>query len=121
MANYVERGYEVFIPVDSVPRCDFIALKDSKCTKVQVKTAAKRTYRAKETTYTVGVLTTTRNGIKAPYSPDEVDEFFVVGNKMAWVIPNLLIYPRKTIMLESTEPNYVPRHGFEIKDWRVCL
>lgn len=121
MANYSQRGYEVFIPVNSTPRCDFIALKDGVATKVQAKSASKRTYKAKGTVYTVGVLTTTRNGITEPYSPSEVDEFFIVGREVGWVIPNKLIYPRKTIMLESTEPDYKPRHGLNPSEWRVSL
>ncbi len=121
MANYTERGYEVFIPMDSTPRCDFIALKDGVATKVQVKTASKRTYRRRGTVYTLGVLTTMRNGVVEPYSPVEVDEFFVVGKAMAWVIPNESVYPSKTVMLESTEEDYVPRHGFDTSEWRVAL
>ena len=121
MANYVERGYEVFVPLDSTPRCDFIALKEGVATKIQVKTASKRTYRAKSTEYTVGILTTTRNGIKEPYSPEEVDEFFIVGYQVGWIIPNSLVFPKKTVMLESTEPNYIPRHGFNTTEWRVAL
>ena len=121
MANYVERGYEVFVPIDSTPRCDFIALKDGVANKIQCKTAAKRLYKAKDTVYTVAVLNTMRNGITAPYSPEEVDEFFIVGDKVGWIINNELVYPSKTVMLESTEKDYVPRHGFNTKEWRVPL
>lgn len=102
-------------------RCDFLAMKGNEVVKVQVKTAATRHYKAKDTKYTLAVLTTTRNGVAEAYSPQEVDEFFVIGNTMAWVIPNSVVAPSKTVMLESTEPNYQPRHGWDTKAWRVSL
>ena len=100
-------------------RCDFIAVKEAEVIKVQAKTVASRYY--KETTYTLGVLTTTRNGEQQPYTPEEVDEFFVIGNSKAWVIPNNLVFPSTTVMLESTQAGYSPRHGWDTKSWRVTL
>lgn len=119
-ANYSERGYEIFLPMGN-SRCDFIAMKEQEVVKVQVKTAATRYYKAKDTKYTLAVLTTTRNGVSEPYSPEEVDEFFVIGKKLAWAIPNSSVSPSKTVMLESTEPGYRPRHGWDTKSWRVSL
>ena len=102
-------------------RADFIALKEGVATKVQCKTAATRKYKAKDTTYTLGVLTTTRNGESKPYCPTEVDEFFVIGDTLAWAIPNAKVHPRKTIMLEANIEGYAPRHGFDTNSWRVAL
>tara|TARA_R110002051_G_scaffold97719_1_gene167888 strand:+ start:233 stop:604 length:372 start_codon:yes stop_codon:yes gene_type:complete len=119
-ANYSDRGYEIFLPMGN-SRCDFIAMKDNNVIKVQCKTAATRYYKAKDTKYTLAVLTTSRNGKSKPYSPEEVDEFFVIGDTMAWAIPNDYVYPRKTIMLESTVDDYIPRHGLDPKDWRISL
>lgn len=100
-------------------RCDFIAMKGSEVVKVQAKSVASRHY--KDTTYTLAVLTTTRNGEQQPYTPEEVDEFFVVGSTVAWAIPNDLVYPCTTVMLESTKEGYVPRHGLNTKAWRIAL
>lgn len=119
-ANYSERGYEVFLPVGN-SRADFVAIKGSKVIKVQVKSAAKRRYKAKDTTYTLAVLTTSRNGKSEPYKPSEIDEFFVIGKSMAWVIPCQDVYPKKTVMLEADIPDYRPRHGWDTKGWRISL
>lgn len=102
-------------------RCDFIAMKEGIIVKVQAKSAATRYYKPKDTTYTLGVLTTTRNGEQDSYTPEEVDEFFVIGNTKAWVIPNDLVFPSTTVMLESTKRGYSPRHGWDTKSWRVEL
>lgn len=120
MANYSARGYEVYIPMGNT-RADFIACKDYEVLKIQVKSCATRHYKAKDTKYTLGILTTTRNGVTAPYELEEVDEFFIVGETMAWVIPSLLVVGRKTVMLESTVVDYQPRHGLDVEAWRVSL
>jgi hypothetical protein len=114
MAWYSSNGYEVFIPV-SQSRIDFIAVKNNIQTKVQCKTVAKR--RSGTTTYQVAVLLSTSGS----YSPEEIDEFFVVGDGVAWRIPHALIAPRTTVMLGSNKPNYNPNHGLPINNWRVLI
>lgn len=121
MANYSERGYDIFIPMTNGSRADFVAIKGDEILRVQVKTAQTRVYQAKDTQYTLGVLTTTRNGVVAPYSPEEVDTFFVLGDNKAWTIPNEEVYPRKTVMLESTADDYSPRHGLDVDSWRIAI
>jgi hypothetical protein len=116
MTSYSERGYEIFTPMGN-SRADFIAVKESDVIRVQVKTAQLRNY--KKTQYTLGVLTTTRNGISTPYTPAEIDTFFVLGYKQAWEIPNKEVYPSKTVMLSSTSVDYKPRHGLDVASWEV--
>lgn len=118
MASYSARGYEIFIPMGN-SRADFIAVNETEVVRVQVKTAQVRRYQTKE--YTVAVLTTTRNGVTSPYTPLEIDTFFVIGQNKAWAIPNRLVYPRKTVMLEATFDGYAPRHGLTVQDWVMPL
>lgn len=120
MASYSARGYEIFVPMGN-SRADFIAVNDSEVVRVQVKTAQVRRYNAKGTEYTLGVLTTTRNGVASPYTPAEIDTFFVIGRDKAWAIPNREVYPKKTVMLEATAGDYTPRHGLSVSDWVVSL
>ena len=114
MANYSSRGYEIFIPTGN-SRADFIAVKDTSVIRVQVKTVSQRKY--KDTIYELAVLTTTRNGRSTPYRPDEIDEFYITSDTKAWVIPNLEVYPSKTIMLSSNSEHYKPRHGYDVERW----
>lgn len=117
MTYYAKLGYEIFIPVDS-SRIDFIAYHaDGYSKKVQVKTLGHRRY--KDTVYEVAILTTKRNGQVEAYSPAEIDEFFVSSPDKCWVIPNSQVFPAKTIMLGSSDPQYKPRHNWNVKTWRV--
>lgn len=116
MALYNKQGYEVFIPIDN-SKVDFIALKDSIATKVQVKTAAKRRGPKDTKQYTVGILTSTKNGKRTGYSLEEVDEFCIIDESRAFIIPQISIFPKKSIMLDSTDSNYEPSHGFDIDKW----
>lgn len=120
MQSYSSRGYEIFTPMGN-SRADFIAVKGKETIKVQAKTAQNRYYKAQDRRYTLGVLTTSRNGETHCYSPDEVDEFFVMGDTMAWAIPAIKVAGKKTVMLESTAPDYEPRHGLDVNAWRVAL
>lgn len=113
---YAKLGYEIFIPVDS-SRIDFIAHHpDGYQKKVQVKTLSTRRY--KGSTYTLADLATCRNGKKTPYTPGEIDEFFIAGDQ-CYLIPNLQVYPARTVMLTSTDSKYRPRHNWNVKTWEV--
>lgn len=120
MAIYSGKGYEIFTPMGN-HKADFVAIKGTEIIRVQVKTEAKRVYKAKGTKYALADITTKVDGVKAPYSPTDIDEFCVVGKKRAWRIPCSEVYPRTIVMLSSTEEGYQPRHGLNVENWKVSL
>jgi len=118
MNYYSTQGYEIFVPVGS-GRVDFVALKDNKLTKVQVKTVAHRRY--KDTEYKVGIITSKRSGSSSHYKPEELDEVFIVDQDKAWQIPYIDIYPNISVMLGCNKDSYKPKHNYPVSDWEVQL
>ena len=83
-AWYIERGYQVFIPIVQQGSVDFVVEEDEKLLRVQVKTA----YYNKCDKYKYlqcRIIPTNRNKI---YKPHELyDLLFIVHQGHMWIIP----------------------------------
>lgn len=105
-AFFAERGYEVYFPMSSQSRCDFIASCEGQTIKVQVKTI---TY-DKVGTYTYAKA---RIGTDADrcsrYSHEDADVFFFVGVGEMYLIPTKEVVNRTCITFGNDNPNYKPR------------
>lgn len=95
-------GYEVFSPDSSHSRADFVYLNEKHPVRVQVKTSS--SFPRGPHVYEQCRLV--REGISVPYSPDEVDEIWIVGTHL-WRFPIEDIAGLTSITLGST--NSKPR------------
>jgi len=117
MSYYQSKGCQIYTPIGHDSTVDFIAVEGGNTHLIQVKTCGKRRY--KDVIYTMAPL---RKSDGSSYSLKEIDVFFVVDGDEAYEIPAHVLEPEtKCLMLTATKKGYVPRHGFNVDDWKVKL
>lgn len=93
------KGCEVFAATQSHSRADLIYVQNGRTVRVQVKTSS--VYRRGN--YLFELCRLVRKGINLPYSPDEVDEVWIVGTHL-WCFPIKDIQDLTSISLCSSNP-----------------
>lgn len=114
----VAEGYEIFFPIMTQSKADFIALKNGKCLKVQVKKASW------STTWTFKYLQARIHGKgkrnpEKMYTSDDVDYFAITDNERVWWIPYEEIGHQTSVCLDSTNPKYRPQTKYDARKWLV--
>lgn len=109
-------GYEIFFPLMTQSKADFIAMKDSVCYKVQVKKASW------STTWSFQYLQARIHGIgkRDPnkfYTNEDVDFFAITDNDRVWWIPFNEIGHQTSVCLGSTNPKYKPQTKYRAEEW----
>lgn len=99
-------GYELFFPLMTQSKADFLALKEGKVFKVQVKKASW------STTWNFKYLQARIHG-KSKRDPDKTD------NERLWVIPYDEIGHQTSVCLDSTNPKYKPQTKYDARKWLV--
>lgn len=112
----VAEGYEIFFPVMTQSKADFIALKDGKCLKVQVKKASW------STTWAFKYLQCRIHGKgkrdpKKWYTLEDVDYFAITDNERVWWMPYGEIGHQTSVCLDSNNPKYKPQTQYDAKKW----
>ena len=103
MEYYLSKGYEIFTPLLSQSRADFIAASCDDCKKVQVKTATWS--RAGNHKY-LQVRLTDRTGIKRMYEDGDFDEMAIIDENDIWIAPWKDIKGLTSLCLDGTKPGY---------------
>ena len=111
-----ELGYEVFLPVMTQSKVDFLVMKNNQVLKVQVKKASW------STTHEFQYLQARIHGKSKRdpskfYTKDDVDYFAITDNEKVWWIPYEEIGHQTSVCLGSTNPNYKPQTKYEASKW----
>ena len=114
----VSLGYEIFFPLMTQSKADFIALKDGQLYKVQVKKASW------STTHQFQYLQSRIHGKgkrdpKKWYAKEDVDIFAITDNERVWWIPYEEIGHQTSVCLGSTNPKYKPQTKYKAEDWLI--
>ena len=119
---FVEQGWEVFMPILTQSKADFLILKEGTVKKVQVKTATKFNCRGHEY---LQVRIQGRRGIGfAPreYTLEDVDLIVVIYENHIWSIPYELILGNSSFVMGSiVDGELRPRtgRGFNSEEYKV--
>ena len=113
-----QNGYEIFFPLMTQSKADFIALKDGQCFKVQVKKASW------STTHEYQYLQARIHGKSKRdpskfYTNEDVDYFAITDNDRVWWIPFNEIGHQTSVCLDSTNTKYKPQTKYNAKDWLI--
>lgn len=109
-------GYEIFFPLMTQSKADFLALKDGKVFKVQVKKASW------STTHQFKYLQARIHGKSKRdprkfYTKQDVDIFAITDNERLWFIPFEDIGHQTSVCLDCTNPNYKPQTKYNAEGW----
>lgn len=92
---YIKEGYEIYTPIMSQSKCDFVACKNSSTIKVQVKKASENP--TKSGTYLqVRLQGKPTDFSTREYTVEDFDELLVVHNTGLWRFPVGLIIDKKS-------------------------
>lgn len=111
-------GFEVFFPLMTQSKADFLALKDSKVFKVQVKKASW------STTHSFQYLQARIHGKSKRdpskfYTKEDVDLFAITDNNRVWLIPFEEIGHQTSVCLDCTNPKYKPQTKYDSRTWLI--
>jgi PD-(D/E)XK nuclease superfamily protein len=97
-------GYEVAWPLEPC-RYDLVVRRGEECHRIQVKTTTTKTGGS----WAVRISSTGRKGVTV-YSPDEVDQFFIIdGDLTCYLIPLSVVGGYQVINLRRYHAFVVPR------------
>lgn len=114
----IENGYEIFFPVMTQSKVDFIAMKNNKTIKVQVKKASWS--KAQQFEYLQSrIHGKSKRDNKKYYSKEEIDYFAITDNERVWWIPYEEIGYQTSVCLGSTNPNYKPSTKYKAEEWLI--
>jgi len=111
-------GYEVFFPLMTQSKADFLAMKDGAPLKVQVKKASW----SDNSYYKYLQARIHGKGKRDPqkwYTADDVDYFAITDNDRVWWIPYSEIGHQTSVCLDSTNPTYKPQTKYKASDWLI--
>lgn len=113
------QGRDVFVPLKTQARCDFIYLLDAKPVRAQVKTATRSTTRSYIYEQCRLLADRRGHGRGHPYTEVDVDEVWVVGTHL-WCFPISAVSGRSSLCLVKNNPNPRPNQkDYEPDDYIV--
>jgi hypothetical protein len=110
------QGYEIFFPLMTQSKADFIALKEGALCKVQVKKATWSKTGPYEYLQ-ARIHGKSKRDPKKWYTKDDVDFFAITDNERVWFIPYEEIGHQTSVCLGSTNPKYKQQTKYDAKDW----
>ena len=117
---YAEQGYEIYWPAVTQSSCDFIAVREGKIDRVQVKKA----YWFTKPTGTSYLQVTTRKGSGnsgySTYTSNDCDSVCIVFEEQLWIIPVEYLEGIQNIILEKGQD--IRKRGskvYNIEEWKV--
>ena len=111
-------GYEIFFPLMTQSKADFLALKNGIVYKIQVKKASWSTTHQYKYLQARIHGKSKRNPDKF-YTKDDVDLFAITDNERLWLIPFEEIGHQTSVCLDCTNPKYRPQTKYNPKKWIV--
>lgn len=115
----MENGYEIFFPIMTQSKSDFIALKDGKTLKVQCKKASwSKTIHTHEYLQVRLHGKTKRDPTKF-YTKEDIDYFALTDNERVWFVSFDEIGHQSSVCLDCTNPSYKSQTKYNPKDWLI--
>ena len=114
---FAAQGYDVFWPMQTQSRADFLVFKDDKYIKVQCKKATwskTGTYK-----YLQCRLTNRNKGAKPKYTAEDFDVLVMTDLESIWVTDFSEISELTSVCLASTKENYKPQTKYDSRKWKV--
>lgn len=118
--HFAEQGYQVYFPMATQSKCDFVIERDNKLLKVQVKTAAWN--RAGRYNYLqCRLVSRNQMGYKGFYQKGDFDVIvFISPEKRMWTTFYEDIEGLTSVCLDSDNPNYKIRtEKYNPSSWKV--
>ena len=112
----IQEGFEVFSPLMTQSKADFLALKEGVVLKVQVKKASW----SKAGKYSYLQSRIHGSGKRDPnkrYTADDVDFFAITDNDKVWWIPYNEIGHQSSVCLGSSNPEYRQYTKYDATKW----
>ena len=111
-------GYEIFFPLMTQSKADFLAMKEGVVYKVQVKKASW------STTHQFQYLQSRIHGKSKRdpskfYTKDDVDFFAITDNERVWWIPYEEIGHQTSVCLDCTNPKYKTQAKYDARTWLI--
>lgn len=120
--HFAEQGYQIYFPLATQSKCDFIIERDSKLQKVQVKTAAwNKPPRSPHKYLQCRLVSRNQQGYKGFYKEGDFDVIvFVSPEKRMWTCYYEDIAGLTSVCLDSDNPYYKVRTDkYNPSSWKV--
>jgi hypothetical protein len=115
---FAKEGYEIYWPLLTQSRADFIAAKDKETKLIQCKKASWS--KAGNFKY-LQVRVSSRN--KSPNPKYQLSDFDLMavsdGEGRLWLIPIEDVVDKTSLCLSSTNPAYKPETAYDADSWRI--
>ena len=109
---YASMDYDVFTPIHSKTRADFIAVKGNKTLRVQVKTAQYN-----------GPYIQSRLDIGGKrYTQEDCDVIVFILDDRVWIAPIAEVANMTSVCLgKMDDPDYIPRKEYDPAKWETTF
>jgi len=111
-------GYEIFWPLMTQSKIDFLAVKEAEILKVQVKKASWSTTGPYQYLQ-CRLHGRSRRDIKKWYTKEDVDFYAITDNERVWWIPFSEMGHQTSVCLDCTNPNYKQQTKYDAKLWLI--
>lgn len=116
-SHFAQEGYEIFWPMQTQSRADFLIFKDGQALKVQCKKATWS--KAGNYNYLQTRLSSRNKDSQPLYQEGDFDLLVVTDLEKIWVIPYQEVKGLTSLCLLSTKPTYKSRASYDAATWRV--
>lgn len=109
---YAGMGYDVFTPIHNKTRADFIAVKDEKVLRVQVKTAQ----------YNGPYIQSRLDVGGKRYTQSDCDVLVFILDERVWIAPIEEVSDMTSVCLgKMDDPSYLPRKEYDPSKWETTF
>ena len=114
--RFVDIGYEIYWPIHSQSRCDFIVSRYPDVWKIQVKKATWS--KTGNHRYLQARLSTRNKNSRPKYTKEDFDYVvFVEESGMMWMASFREIEGMTSVCLTSSNPDYRPQTKYDANEW----